>query len=70
MCDSPQQIAGLVPNTLYRMRLRHTTSRSQSALSGAVEVMTVPRQPPAPLCVRVEAHAAVLKWYPGPGKQQ
>eukprot|EP00953_Heterococcus_sp_UTEX-ZZ885_P034972 18085-Heterococcus_DN1.PRE.2 len=61
------EIAGLVPNTLYRMRLRHTTSRSQSALSGSLEVMTAPRQPPAPLCVRVEAHAAVLKWYPGPG---
>lgn len=61
------EIKGLAPNTLYRVRLRLTTARAQSALSSALEVMTTPRRPDAPVVVRTETHAIVLKWYPGSG---
>ncbi|KAG5189304.1 hypothetical protein JKP88DRAFT_302157 [Tribonema minus] len=61
------EVAGLLPNTLYRLHLRVTTSRSQSALSAPLEVMTAPRTPAPPALVRIEPHAAVLKFYPGLG---
>lgn len=58
-CD----IAGLTPNRLYHFKVRFVGSRSYSALSAPLVLMTAPLPVEQPVLITVGASVARVKWY-------
>ena len=60
-CD----LAGLLPNRLYHIRLRYSGSRSSSILSPPLAIITAPLPvPEEPLLVAYTSNTIRIKWYP------
>lgn len=58
------EIAGLTPNSLYHMRLRYVGSRSNSALSPPLILMTSPLACDSPTLIFLSPTSVRIKWYP------
>lgn len=58
------EIAGLQPNSLYHFRLRYVGSRSNSALSTPLVVMTTPLACDPPTLIYLAPNSVRIKWYP------
>jgi hypothetical protein len=58
------EIAGLNPNSLYHFKLRYVGSRSNSALSSPLVLMTTPLACEAPILIYLTPTCVRIKWYP------
>eukprot|EP01038_Epipyxis_sp_PR26KG_P011939 gene11939-15981_t len=58
------EVAGLIPNQLYHMRLRYVGSRSNSMLSPPLIIMTTPLPPTKPIIIELTNNSIRIKWYP------
>ena len=58
------EIAGLTPNSLYHFRLRYVGSRSNSALSSPLILMTTPLACDTPTLIFLTPTTVRIKWYP------
>ena len=63
--DARCEIAGLEPNQLYHFKQRYVGSRSDSALSLPLVLMTAPERTTRPMLIRLTNTMAWVKWYPG-----